>query len=261
MADDTHQTRGLLWTARDPQALGPDEASVRRELSNLEFSREAGFMVAVLDIMNRKLGYERSLRTGESVLGDGQPIPLMSYGLVEYLLSLDLSLSTVLELGGGQSTLFWSSKARSVHTLEHDREWLAAIARQQPGNVRVTEVRQEGYAEAIAALPDYYDIVVIDCGANRYECAKAIGPRLRRGGIVVLDNSDWYPNAAGCLRDLDLIQVDFPDFRPSHHFRCTTSIFLHREFRPVGAGARHPPIPLGGKDIAPVNRWDDPAGT
>ena len=29
----------------------------------------------------------------------------------------------------------------------------------------------------------------------------------------------------------DLIQVDFPDFRPLRWYRCATSLFLHRDFR------------------------------
>jgi hypothetical protein len=60
------------------------------------------------------------------------------------------------------------------------------------------------------------------------------------------------------LREADLIQVDFHDFRPGHHFRCTTSLFLHREFRPKPNSSRLPLVPIGGKDVAATNRWDLP---
>jgi hypothetical protein len=60
------------------------------------------------------------------------------------------------------------------------------------------------------------------------------------------------------LREADLIQIDFHDFRPAHHFRCTTSLFLHREFRPKPNSARLPLVPIGGKDVAATNRWDLP---
>jgi len=52
------------------------------------------------------------------------------------------------------------------------------------------------------------------------------------------------------------IQVDFPDFRPAHHFRCVTSLFLHPDFRPTPRLSRMPLLPVGGKDMGPVNQWD-----
>ena len=259
MADDPHQAPPLLWTMVDPRGPGQDEESLRRNVGILEFSREAAFLLAATDILNRELGFAQSVRSRESALGDGRAVPMMSYGLVEYLLSLDLSAASVLELGGGQSTLFWSAQARSVCTLEHDREWVGRISDKALGNVRIVEVSQDGYVAALAGIHDMFDVIVIDCGANRYECARAVGPKLRKGGMIVLDNSDWHPRTAENLRGLDLIQVDYPDFRPLHHFRCTTSLFLHRDFRPVPAGPRLPPMPRGGKDIGPINIWDLPA--
>jgi len=105
-----------------------------------------------------------------------------------------------------------------------------------------------------------FDIVVIDAAANRYQLAKNALKVLRAGGFVILDNSDWFPNAARVLRESDLIQVDFHDFRPLHHYRCTTSLFLHREFRPKPQSTRLPLPPIGGKDVAATNGWDSPAG-
>jgi DeoR/GlpR family transcriptional regulator of sugar metabolism len=111
----------------------------------------------------------------------------------------------------------------------------------------------------MSGLGRSFDAIVIDAAANRLQLAKAAIGLLRPGGFIVLDNSDWYPNAARALRDADLIQVDFHDFRPLHHYRCTTSLFLHREFRPKPKSARLPLVPIGGKDVADTNRWDQPA--
>jgi predicted O-methyltransferase YrrM len=258
MADDKQESPPLLWTPVSAQGPRADEAAVRRDFGVVELSREAAFIASATEILRREFGYTLSLSRNESVLGDGRPAPMMSYGLVEYLMSLDLSGQSVLEIGGGQSTLFWAARVQSVVTLEHDREWAARISGDRPANIRIVEVAPDGYVGALAALDETFDMIVIDCAANRFEAARAAAPKLRAGGMIVLDNSDWHPNTAALLRGLDLIQVDYPDFRALHHFRCTTSLFLHRDFRPVPNGQRLPPVPLGGKDIAPVNQWDQP---
>ena len=213
--------------------------------------------VRLLPILDQVLGFTRSANTRMSVLGDGQPIPMMSYGLVEYLMSLDLSGSDILEVGGGQSTRFWLGRARSVRTIEHVAAWLPDPA-EYPNFVPVP-VTPDGYPQAIRAQPGPFDLVVLDCAANRYECALPCADQLRPGGAIILDNSDWHPNTAARLRERDLIQVDFPDFRPQHATRATASLFLHRDFRPIPLGPALPLPALGGVDDAAMNAWDHPA--
>ena len=248
----------LLLTSVDVPSGAPAERVLKSNCNVFGISQEAAFLASITEILNRQLGFGESLRQGVSMLGDGRPIPLISYSLTEYLLSLDLSAFDVLELGGGQSTYFWSKKARSVCTVEHDPQWVGALRAAGLRNGRIVQTEADSYAAAIAGLSEQFDLIVIDCAANRYECAIAAGCKLRAGGLIILDNSDWYPNTAAHLRSLDLIQVDFPDFRPSHHYRCTTSIFLHPAFRPAALQRAFPPTPIGGKEIAAVNSWDFP---
>lgn len=206
----------------------------------------------LLAILDDVLGFSRSAWTHASALGDGQPIPMLSYGLIEYLMGLDMRGWDVLEVGGGQSTRFWLSRAQSVRTLEHDAAWLP----QPHARFTPVPVAPDGYAQAIAAQPGPFDLIVLDCAANRYECAEPCANQLRPGGAIILDNSDWHPNTAALLRGRDLIQIDFPDFRPQHATRAVASLFLHRDFRPVPLGARQPLPALGGLDHASVNAWD-----
>lgn len=210
----------------------------------------------LLPILDEVLGFTRSANTHMSVLGDGRPIPMMSYGMIEYWMGLDLSGWDILEVGGGQSTRFWLERARSVRTIEHDATWLP---KDHPGFTPVL-IAPDGYPRAIAAQPGPFDLVILDCAANRYECALPCADQLRPGGALVLDNSDWHPNTAALLRERDLIQVDFHDFRPQHATRATSSIFLHRDFRPAPLGAALPPPALGGLDHAAINAWDHPPG-
>lgn len=229
---------------------------IRRNFGVVEAPDHVIYLASLLNILSNGLGFEASARRNTPVLGDGRPIPMMSYGLIEYLLGLDLSSFELLELGGGSSTRFWAGLVKSVLTFETSDEWLKSVQSQHLPNVEARLAAPEGPAQHLAELGRTFDVIVIDSAANRLELAKRAIAMLRAGGFVILDNSDWYPNAARVLRESDLIQVDFHDFRPLHSFRCTTSLFLHREFRSKPKAARLPRPPIGGKDVADSNRWD-----
>jgi len=247
----------MFWTKALPTAQMNAE-QVRRNFEVIEAPDSAIFLASTMNILATGLGYQTSLEQRACVLGDGRPIPMMSYGLVEYLLGLDLSSFDLLELGGGSSTPFWAGRTRSVVTLETSPEWMKLLQSRPVPNLQATLSTPETLANDMAALARSFDAIVIDAAANRFQLAQNAIGMLRPGGFIILDNSDWYPNAARLLREADLIQIDYHDFRPAHHFRCTTSLFAHREFRPKPNSARLPLVPIGGKDVAATNRWDLP---
>jgi predicted O-methyltransferase YrrM len=247
----------MYWTKAIPGGEHTAE-QIKRSFGVVEAPDHVIFLASALNILAGGLGYKASAEHNTSVLGDGRPIPMMSYSLIEYLLGLDLSAFEVLELGGGGSTAFWAGIARSVLTLETSAEWVAALNARHLPNVEARWCDGTKLPETIATLERRFDAIVIDCAANRLEAARRAVPRLKPGGFALLDNSDWYPNTARVLRDADLIQVDFHDFRPLHSYRCTTSLFLHREFRAKPRAARLPLPPIGGKDVAETNGWDQP---
>jgi hypothetical protein len=231
---------------------------IKRSFEVVEAPDSAIFLASAMNILSMDLGFKASADQRSSVLGDGRPIPMMSYSLIEYLLGLDLGAFELLELGGGGSTQFWAGRTRSVLTFETDAQWLQALKSRALPNVEARLSATDALARDMLALNRLFDIIVIDSAANRYQLAKNALKMLRPGGFTILDNSDWFPNAARVLREADLIQVDFHDFRPLHHYRCTTSLFLHREFRPKPKAARLPLVPIGGKDVADTNQWDSP---
>ena len=247
----------MFWTKAIPSERMNAE-QIKRRFEVVEAPDSAIFLASAMNILATGLGYKISADQNTSVLGDGRPIPMMSYGIVEYLLGLDLRDLELLELGGGGSTQFWASLAKSVLTFETSPDWHQAAKSSPLRNVEARLSATATLAQDVIGLSRTFDIVVIDSAANRYQLAKSALRVLRPGGFIILDNSDWFPNAARVLREADLIQVDFHDFRPLHHYRCTTSLFLHREFRPRPRAARLPLSPIGGKDVAETNQWDSP---
>jgi hypothetical protein len=245
----------MLWTKAIPKDRAAEELARRHE-AVVEVPDAFVYIAALIGILTDKLGFRKSIEANAGVLGDGTAIPMMSYGLVEYLMGLDLTHCDVLELGGGESTGFWAARTKSVLTFETDPQWAKTLEAKALPGVTVRASTAVTLAADIARLDSRFDIIVVDPSANRHACARAALPRLKPGGFVLLDNSDWYPNTARLLREADLIQVDYPDFRPAHYFRAAASLFLHRDFRPKPRLDRLPLPCIGGKDIGPNNQWD-----
>lgn len=243
----------MFWKSVPPEK---SEAATRNRLESIEMPEAGLFEASVMNILANGLGYRKSIETGVCALGDGRIIPMMSYALIEYLMGLDLSGFDLLELGGGHSTEFWSQRVKSVTTLETDPEWARILGGHGLPNVEIRVTSAEGIVQDMAGLGRRFDAVIVDASASRYRCAKAALGILNDGGFILLDNADWYPNTTAMLRAADLIQVDFPDFRPLRWYRCASSLFLHRNFQARPRYERMPQPLIGGKDIAAENDWD-----
>ena len=87
------------------------------------------------------------------------------------------------------------------------------------------------YPEMIGSASERYDVIVIDgTSRTRSGCSARAIKHLSPGGMIILDNSDWYPETAQFLRDQDLIEVDMHGMGPRGKHTWTTSLFLDRTF-------------------------------
>ena len=118
--------------------------------------------------------------------------------------------------------------------------WHAALAPKLPANASYFFEADSGrYAEAAARPGRNFDCIIVD-GSARKRCAGAALKYLKPGGLMILDNSDWFPNTAKLMREAGLIQVDFHGFGPINGYSWTTSFFLSRDFKPKLSEARQP---------------------
>ena len=199
----------------------------------------------VFEILNKKLGHSKSKETSQPVDADGNPIPWYTYPAIEYLRQLDFSGKSVFEFGSGNSTLFWSSRASHVVAVESNMEWYERCRNVRAANVKLRlERSRDDYVSSILDTASMFDIIVVD-GDHRMECAKKSLDCLNPSGMIILDNSDWFPRTAEFLRSQNLIQVDFSGFGPVNDYTWTTSIFLTRSFEVV-THSKLPQHPVGG---------------
>ncbi|MFZ5812951.1 MAG: methyltransferase domain containing protein [Thermodesulfobacteriota bacterium] len=125
------------------------------------------------------------------------------------------------EFGSGRSTLFFSRRVASLVTVEHNEKWrrkvTALLMRSRAENVTLTFLPPgaatavdtprpavwkslglaprlpefAAYFDHILSYPDeHFDFVLVD-GRARVECAINAMEKIRPGGWLILDNSEW----------------------------------------------------------------------
>jgi len=212
-------------------------------------------------VLTFRYAHLKSVATSSSIDASEKPVPWYTYPAIDYLKQLDFTDRTVFEYGSGNSTRYWASVAKSVVSVEHDERWHATVAADLPANCElILEPDLGRYPDTLRRTGSAFDVIVVDGasrGHTRLKCAQAALEHLRRGGMIILDNSDWLPESARTLREGGLIQVDMTGFAPIAANTQTTSFFLDRafDFRPSG-----PRQPMPGPGAA-GKVWEAPEST
>jgi hypothetical protein len=142
----------------------------------------------------------------------------------------------VFEYGGGASTLWLRDLGATVITVEDDEDWFRGLAELLP-DADLRFIRRstqwnatpdgpfDPYSHAIDAEPDdAFDLVIVD-GQARRDCVLAAAPKVKPGGMLLLDDSQWSdtePPHRGELCRLRHLYSDLPrllDGWPVEHLR------------------------------------------
>jgi hypothetical protein len=123
-------------------------------------------------------------------------MPWLPFRVIDLLQHHLTPHSRVFEFGGGGSTLWFAHRVGTVVTVEHDEAWfqmLQASVRDSPGCRVIHHGPEDDYAdyvESIGSFPDgHFDVVVVD-GRQRVRCVEAAMPKVRPGGLLILDDSN-----------------------------------------------------------------------
>jgi hypothetical protein len=165
--------------------------------------------------------WQDSLAPGRNSVTDEQP--WITFPVISILDKWITKGSKVFEFGGGGSTLFFTNRAGEVITVEHDAEWYRILdqklkdkkAGNWKGNLILPETSNatsgldpadpahyfsadagfsshlfKAYASYIDQFPDqYFDLVLVD-GRVRPSCTIHSVPKIKKGGLLVIDNAD-----------------------------------------------------------------------
>lgn len=184
------------------------------------------------------VGWYRSVAEQRIVDAAGEPIPWLTYPAIQLLnTNLPRENLRVFEYGAGASTFWWSARASSVLSVEHDRDWHSSVSSSLPSNVTLLLIplsEPEAYDRAVLQGDGPYDVVVID-GRRRVECSLHVPARLSSRGIVVWDNSDRPRYARGLaeFERLGFRRLDLHGMAPRDTISAVTAI-LYRDQNLLG---------------------------
>lgn len=175
-------------------------------------------------------GHFRSSFRRASVSPKGEPLPWYTFPCIDFLRLRDFSTRSVLEFGGGQSSVWWGRHAADVVTFEGDRGWYTRIKSGMPANVDLrlvsgesAEARVAEIGAAIDAMGNRrFDVIVID-GLDRRLLVPLACNRLSEGGILICDNAEGY-GFHEAMRGRGLSRVDFYGHAPGVILPHSTSI-------------------------------------
>jgi hypothetical protein len=223
-------------------------ASLRRTLPARSWHPVRAIATAIVTPISFsvKTGHLRSSLSQSSVLKDGTPIPWYTYPAIHFLKQRSFDNKDVLEFGGGQSTLWWSSRARSVLTIEENAIWFARLRQQVGGNVSVRHIPVDLENRQISTVKQVidanpirkFDVIVVD-GHLRKEVTALAFDYLAPKGAIILDDAEGYgfyeeTRVRNCRR------IDFFGFAPGVSLgHCTSIVYVEDCF------LLNPEIPIG----------------
>lgn len=154
------------------------------------------------------------------------PVPFLVWDAIRFIEPEVKPGMDVLEVGGGNSTLWFLERGARVETIEHSGQWADDIRRATRDRLgadaleRLTIHVEHGEAaiERIRARADArLDLLLVDCMNEftwRHDCVAAGRDKIRAGGWMVLDNSDHPNNWSAADLMLDKERIRFTGWAP-----------------------------------------------
>lgn len=156
-----------------------------------------------------------------------RPIPLLTNTFLYWFETQHWGKKTLLELGAGNSTLYFAEHFKSVRSYESDSYWFAKLLEQIPKNVQLEQA--ERIRDAVASVdPNNFDAVLVDAGENRANLVRWLIESSYRG-LIFLDNAEWYRNSVQLLCEHGAIEIPFFGIKPTQDRISATSLIAWPE--------------------------------
>jgi hypothetical protein len=186
---------------------------------------------------------------------NGEFQPWLTFAATHFLSSIDMAGMSVVEFGGGASTVWFSKRASNVKTFEFDAPWAAVLSEHLQASSNVEIIQPEsglGILRAFKSEPnaglssilamdidsDYFvcstkeplsqaSLILVDGGPRNlamYLASKYAAP----SALIVVDNSDIHELREGVqyLLQAGFTEIPFRGLGPLNPYESTTSVFV-----------------------------------
>tara|TARA_Y200000002_G_C22593845_1_gene626444 strand:+ start:64 stop:825 length:762 start_codon:yes stop_codon:yes gene_type:complete len=191
-------------------------------------------------------GHFKSSIKERAVDKNGIAVPWLTYPCTNFLSIRNLSEKSVLEFGGGQSTIYFSKSVKDIITFEEDSVWAKYLSDQKLTNSTVYDVpssaagmyvdqeiintigeEQKSFVKKILDQNHKnkkFNIILID-GLIRDSIIDICQNYLHENGVIICDDAGGY-NFEKAMRNSELYRVDFYGHSPGvYHHTCTSMFF------------------------------------
>ena len=166
-----------------------------------------------------------------------RPVPFLTMDAIKFLDSMVRPGMRVLEIGGGNSSLWFLERGVNLTTYEHDGEWgkmVQEVISTHPEHYHAERFNLKIMSGAnvvndLKTLTNqHFDIVLVDSMndfTRRTDCLRVAKEKVKEGGWVILDNSD---NPANWPADDIMLGKEmnrFTGYSPMSLFVCQTSFW------------------------------------
>jgi hypothetical protein len=204
--------------------------------ANLRFTDYQGYTPSFYSLMKLPYVLQTYLQAKKQPLMKN-PVPFIVVDAIRYLDKIVRPGMRVLEVGGGNSSLWFLSKGVHLTTFEHNSEWAGYVMNEVKNNplkyhehrFNLNVMQGDNTVRAIASMPEKsFDLILIDSMndyTRRNDCIHAAMNKAKKGGWMVLDNSDNPVNWNGRELLAGREMRRFTGFAPMALFVCQTTFW------------------------------------
>lgn len=150
----------------------------------------------ISQIKKNKKGWIKSFEENFSQDNNGQALPWMTYGIIDYFNEYLDKDKVIFEYGFGASTFFFAKKVKKVVVIETNAMWYKVmndkLRDEGISNVEVFLMQDaldnEAYENFAQNYGEKFDIIIVD-SIKRYQCCVNAVNALKENGLFVLDDS------------------------------------------------------------------------
>lgn len=173
----------------------------------------------------------------KSVLNE-LPIPWWTYASIQYVDQTISTDSRILEIGGGNSSLYWMGRGNQLVTLETDPDWINALTRDQRFDMKkhkIIHIPKENLSSISRELDNQlFDVVINDGSGDRASIGEYLATKVAEKGMLIWDNSDRESdsNAIKHLKLNGWKSLEFYGIGPINAYAWRTTLLYRSDSKP-----------------------------